>query len=173
MKILFIDRDDTVIVNKDYLDDPAGIEFLPGAIEGLKAFMDKGYKLVMITNQSGIARGYFTIETLEAIHQRMLQLLAQQGVELLKIYYCPHGPEDDCDCRKPRTGMLKQAGKDFSFDHEAAAMIGDSKADIHLARNFGITAIQVTNGRQDATVIPEADYVCNTILEASQLPIFP
>jgi len=165
MKVIFVDRDDTIIINKDYLDTPDGIDLLPNAVKGLKAIMDKGYTLIMITNQSGINRGYFTLETLEAIHAKLCGILAEGGVRLENIYFCPHRPDEHCHCRKPETGMLEQACQDYDIDLEHSAMIGDSEGDIKMAKRFGIKAIQVTYGIRSA--LPDADIVCNDLLEAA------
>ncbi len=165
MKVIFVDRDDTIIINKDYLDTPDGIDLLPNAVTGLKAIMDKGYTLIMITNQSGINRGYFTLETLEAIHAKLCGILAEGGVRLEKIYFCPHRPDEHCHCRKPETGMLEQACRDYDIDLEHSAMIGDSEGDMKMAKRFGIKAIQVTYGIRPA--LPDADIVCNDLLEVA------
>lgn len=166
MKAIFLDRDDTIIVNKDYLNTPDGIEFLPGAIAGLQAMAALGYQLIVLTNQSGIARGYFTAQTLQAIHERLRVLLAEHGIRLAGIYVCPHGPADNCQCRKPLTGLLQQALHDFPVDLDDTAMIGDGKGDIGLANHARITAIQVTNGK--TAPLPGADVVCRDLLEAAR-----
>ncbi|NLG15683.1 MAG: HAD family hydrolase [Lentisphaerae bacterium] len=164
-KVVFLDRDGTIIVDKNYLSDPAGIEFFPNALEGLKAFQAFGYQLVMITNQSGIGRGYFTENDLKLVHDRLKELLQDNRVQLLDIFYCPHAPEENCTCRKPKTGMLIDACQKYNVDLESAAMIGDSKVDVNLAKNFGITAIQVTNGTNEP--LPNADYVAKDLLDAA------
>src|SRR4249920_553830 len=97
-RLALIDRDGTIIVDKVYLSDPDGIEFAPGAIEGLQLMRDAGFVLVLITNQSGIARGYFDLATLGRIHDRLQSMLAANGLKLEAIYFCPHGPADGCDC---------------------------------------------------------------------------
>ena len=164
-KCIFLDRDDTLIVDQNYLKDPNLVILEPDAVNGLRLLSQAGYKLVMITNQSGIGRGYFTVEDLNAVHARLAELLQAEGVKLDGIYYCPHAPSEDCYCRKPRTGMLEQADRDFHFDHSSAAMIGDGKGDIGMAKAFGIKAIQVTYGKK--TPLEGADFVCNTILDAA------
>ena len=170
MKAIFLDRDDTIIVNKDYLNTPDGIEFLPNAIAGLQAFRDLGYQLIVLTNQSGIARGYFSPQTLQAIHERLRVLLAHHGLRLAGIYVCPHAPTDDCDCRKPRTGLLQQALRDFDIDLTRTAMLGDGKGDIGLANAAHLPAIHSTNGK--TAPLPNADFVCRDLLEAAHLPLF-
>ena len=163
---IFIDRDDTLIVDKEYLSDPAGVEFPKGAIAGLKRLRDAGYGIILITNQSGIGRGYFTEDDLAAVHNRLKELLAAEGLSLAAIYYCPHAPDANCNCRKPKTGMLEAACKDFDIDLKNTAMFGDGKVDIQLAKNFGITAIQVTSGKK--APLPDADFVAETLDEAAE-----
>ncbi|MBR3651442.1 MAG: HAD-IIIA family hydrolase [Victivallales bacterium] len=97
---IFIDRDDTLIIDKEYLSDPAGVEFPKGSIAGLKRLRDAGYGIILITNQSGIGRGYFTEDDLAAVHRRLKELLANEGLELAAIYYCPHAPR--CRLRLPQ-----------------------------------------------------------------------
>ena len=133
IKTVLLDRDGTIIYNRHYLSDPNDIEFLPGALDGLRRMRDLGLRMVLITNQSGIGRGYFTEERLREIHDRFEAMLADEGVRLDGIYFCPHTPDDDSDCRKPRTGMVDRAAQELGFDIQDAVMIGDSAADMGLA----------------------------------------
>ena len=103
-RLALIDRDGTIIVDKVYLSDPDEIEFAPGAIEGLQLLRNAGFTLVLITNQSGIARGSRDLATLGRIHDRLQSMLAVNELRLEAIYFCPHGPDDGCDCRKPAPG---------------------------------------------------------------------
>jgi D-glycero-D-manno-heptose 1,7-bisphosphate phosphatase len=143
-RVALIDRDGTIIVDKVYLSDPDGIEFAPGAIEGLKLLRDAGFALVLITNQSGIARGYFDAATLERIHGRLRSMLAAEGLEAL--YFCPHGPDDGCDCRKPKPGMINKAMRDLGFRPDEAVVIGDSDADMGAAAAAGVASVRVSAG---------------------------
>ena len=142
-RLALIDRDGTIIVDKVYLSDPDGIEFAPGAIEGLRLLRDAGFALVLITNQSGIARGYFDVATLERIHDRLLSMLAAEGLQLKAIYFCPHGPGDGCDCRKPAPGMIRNAMRDLGFKPDDAVVIGDSDADMGAALAAGVAGVRV------------------------------
>jgi D-glycero-D-manno-heptose 1,7-bisphosphate phosphatase len=142
-RLALIDRDGTIIVDKVYLSDPDGIEFAPGAIEGLRLLRDAGFALVLVTNQSGIARGYFDIATLERIHDRLRSMLAIQGLQLKAIYFCPHGPDDGCDCRKPAPGMIKSAMRDLGFQPDEAVVIGDSDGDMGAAAAAGVQGVRV------------------------------
>lgn len=142
-KFALIDRDGTIILNRNYLNSPDLIEFAPGAIAGLTRLQAAGFQLLLVTNQSGIARGYFDEACLMRVHDRLVSMLAQHGVEFAKIYYCPHGPGDGCECRKPASGMVKQAMADFGFSVDHAVVIGDSIVDMQLAKATGIRGIQI------------------------------
>ena len=108
-RFVLIDRDGTINVEKHYLSDPDQLELYPGIGPALKRLQDAGFGLAVLTNQSGIARGYFDLDRLTQIHDRLRALLAAEGVTVDGIYICPHGPDDDCACRKPLPGMVEQA----------------------------------------------------------------
>lgn len=139
----FLDRDGTIIIDKVYLSTPEGIDFADGVIEGLKLLRDNGFGLIIITNQSGIGRGYFDVFQLDQIHKELLERLRQHGIDILKIYYCPHKPNDNCSCRKPMPGMINDALLDFDIDRVRAVFIGDSDADMGAARAAGIMGIKI------------------------------
>jgi D-glycero-D-manno-heptose 1,7-bisphosphate phosphatase len=162
-RVALIDRDGTIIVDKVYLRDPDGIEFTPGAIEGLRLLRDAGFALVLITNQSGIARGYFDAARLEQIHDRLKSMLAAEGLRLEAIYVCPHGPDDGCDCRKPAPGMVKSAMRDLGFGPGEAILIGDSDADMGAAAAAGVAGLRVASPGKSAATGASADF-----LEASR-----
>lgn len=152
--IIFLDRDGTIIVDKVYLNNPDEVEFIDGVIENLKKLYQAGFKLVIVTNQSGVARGKVELKNLYAIHKKILDILRHNGVELFKIYYCPHLPEDNCDCRKPKTGMVKEI--ENVIDKEKSFAVGDKDTDIGFGKNLGIKTILLTSGRQ--TVCDEIQY---------------
>ena len=143
-RLALLDRDGTILVDKVYLNDPEGIEFAPGAIEGLRLLRDSGFALVLITNQSGIARGYFDSDTLERIHRRLQDRLAKEDLSLEAIYVCPHGPDDRCDCRKPAPGLVRRAMRDLDFTPAQAVLIGDGDADMGAATAAGVRGFRVT-----------------------------
>jgi D-glycero-D-manno-heptose 1,7-bisphosphate phosphatase len=157
-RVALIDRDGTIIIDKVYLRDPDGIEFAPGAIEGLRLLRDAGFALVLITNQSGIARGYFDAARLEQIHDRLQSMLAAEGVRLEAIYVCPHGPDDGCDCRKPAPGMVKSAMRDLGFTPDQAVLIGDSDADMGAATAAGVAGLRV-KAAKSAAIGAAADFL--------------
>lgn len=165
----FVDRDGTLIVEKNYLADPAGVELLPGAAEALAALKRAGYVLVMVTNQSGVARGYFDMEAVVRVHARLDALLAAEGVALDATYTCPHGPDDACDCRKPLPGMALAAARDHGLDLGRSLVFGDKAADLGLARAVGATAVLVRTGhgaREEPTAAPLADLVADDLAAA-------
>ena len=154
-RFALLDRDGTVVIDKVYLSGPAGLEFAPGVIEGLRLMRDAGLRFIMITNQSGVARGYFDEETLARIHQRLREMLKEEGIDLEAIYYCPHGPSDDCRCRKPEPGLVLDAMADFGFSPAEAVLIGDSEADMGAAAATGVTGIRVAPPDAGAIAAPD------------------
>jgi D-glycero-D-manno-heptose 1,7-bisphosphate phosphatase len=171
-RFILLDRDGTVIVERHYLSDPTQVELLPGAAEGLRALGGMGLGLAIVTNQSGIGRGYFDRVRLEAIHHRMNELLAAEGVVLDGIYYCPHTPEDACGCRKPAVGLALQAAMDHGFDPVTAFVIGDKRCDVDLGHNLGAKSILVRTGygaREAQQPDLQADHICHNLVEAAQV----
>ena len=141
-KLIILDRDG--VINKDspeYVRSPEQWHAVPGSLEAIAKLHKCGYKVVVATNQSGIARGYYTPETLEAIHKKMINQVENAGGRLDEIFVCPHGPDDNCDCRKPKPGLLLQAAEKFNVDPSEMVMIGDSMRDIIAAKNCGADAM--------------------------------
>lgn len=136
-KAVFIDRDGTIARDVPYCSRPEDFELFPGVSGAIQKLNRSGYKVVVITNQSGIARGYFTEQTLSEIHARMISLLAGQDAQIDAVYYCPHHPDDKCDCRKPQPSMILKAAKDLDIDLSASYMIGDTEMDCEMAVRAG------------------------------------
>jgi D-glycero-D-manno-heptose 1,7-bisphosphate phosphatase len=131
-----------------------------------------GLGLIVVTNQSGIGRGFFDTKRLELIHERLSQLLEEEGVRLDGIYFCPHVPEDDCECRKPKTGMLESAGKELNFDPRTCFVVGDKASDIGLGKNAGATTLLVRTGygaQVDGDGQADPDCAVSSLLEATQV----
>jgi D-glycero-D-manno-heptose 1,7-bisphosphate phosphatase len=147
-----VDRDGTLIVERNYLADPAGVELLPGAGRGLRRLADAGFALVLVTNQSGIARGLFGEEEFAAVQGRLSELLAAEGVRLDGAYHCPHHPDysGPCTCRKPAPGMFVRAAADLGLDPARSLYIGDRLADVLAAGELGGRAYLVRTGYGDA-----------------------
>ena len=143
---IFLDRDGTLIVERNYLSDPDQVELLPTVPESLLRLANDGYLLVIITNQSGIGRGYFSTNVLDEIHQRLFQLLDLEHVKIQHFYVCPHTPDDKCVCRKPLPYLIFQAAKELDIDLSQSWIIGDKPADVGLAPAVGKGAILFRTG---------------------------
>lgn len=152
-----LDRDGTLIEDRHYLSDPEGVVLLPGAVEGLKKLQAAGIPLVVITNQSGIGRGYFQEEAMHAVHARLDQVLAEQGVRMQGYYWCPHRPEEGCDCRKPSPGLLLKAAIDLGLEPSHCHMVGDKASDRDLGVAVGGAGYLL--GEQVTDLIQFADRV--------------
>ena len=147
---LLIDRDDTVLDDPGYLSDPAAIKFLPGAIEGLRLFHNRGWPIVVITNQSGIGRGYFGEGEVKAIHHRFTELLKAEGIEIAGIYLCPHAPEEGCGCRKPEPALAEQAATELGLELKRSVMVGDKLSDLELGRRIGASYVAQVVAKSEA-----------------------
>jgi D-glycero-D-manno-heptose 1,7-bisphosphate phosphatase len=146
---VFLDRDGTIVVDKHYLSDPDGLELLPNALDGLRELRDLGARLVVVTNQSGVGRGYFPAEVIEPMNERLRELLAEGGVELDGIYVCPHAPDDGCACRKPGSALFEQAADELGLDLGESFVLGDKEADVEAGRRIGATPILIGGDADD------------------------
>jgi D-glycero-D-manno-heptose 1,7-bisphosphate phosphatase len=142
-RVIVLDRDGTIIVDRHFLGDPEGVEFMPGAAAGLKQMYDSGCRLIMVSNQSGIGRGRLTEKQVLAVNERLRTVLAAAGVRLEGSYYCPHAPDDGCDCRKPKPAMIERAVRELSFDPADAVFVGDKDSDLELGRQFGAATVLI------------------------------
>jgi len=143
--LVLLDRDGTINVDKHYLADPDGLDLLPGAIEGLTALIKGGATLCIVTNQSGIGRGYFDRATADAIHDRLVDILAPHGIRFAHIALCPHTPDAGCDCRKPRPGLALECAEATGLALDTAWVIGDKSSDTGLADAVGARGILITS----------------------------
>jgi D-glycero-D-manno-heptose 1,7-bisphosphate phosphatase len=167
---VILDRDGTIVVDCGYLDDPAGLRFLPRATEGLRMLHASGHPLVVISNQSGVGRGRFTLEALHAVNREFSARLAEAGVPLAGLYFCPHRPEDGCDCRKPNTALLYQAAATLGFEPRSAVVIGDKSSDVELGRRVGATTMLVAAAAATRDGQPaQPDYTVRDLVEAARL----
>ena len=167
-----LDRDGTLIEEYPYLADPRRVRLLPGAAQALGQLRRLGLPVVLVSNQSGIGRGYLDPETLGRIHARLFHLLAEEGVALDGVYICPHRPEDGCPCRKPEVGLLRQAAQDLGLQVQDAIVVGDKESDIEMARRAGTTAILVETGWGQETAIrcgQLAHFVVADLWQAAQV----
>lgn len=170
-KAIFLDRDGTINVDGPYLSDPEKFQMYPGVGEGVRRLKDAGFKIIVITNQSGIARGYFGEDDLAAVHKRMEEEFARFGVTLDGIYYCPHHPDEGCNCRKPEPGLLLKAIADHDIDPAASYMIGDKELDVAAGRRTGARTILIIPDDRNGTTSREgimADMIAKDLLGAVQ-----
>lgn len=147
-KWLILDRDGVINYDSDaFIKSPEEWRPLPGSLEAMAALTRAGYRIVVITNQSGLARGLFDRDTLEAIHARFRSQLGAQGGAIEHIYFCPHGPDDNCACRKPRPGMFEQFAQDYHVDLGNVYAVGDSIRDLQAAQAAGARSALVRTGK--------------------------
>ncbi|MDF1653834.1 MAG: D-glycero-beta-D-manno-heptose 1,7-bisphosphate 7-phosphatase [Coxiellaceae bacterium] len=151
--LVILDRDGVINHDSDhYIKSPE--EWLPidGSLEAIARLIKAGHQVVVATNQSGVARGYYTLATLDDIHQKMHDALAEHEAKFHGVYFCPHHPDEGCDCRKPAPGLLQQIAKDFNADLSQAVMLGDKLSDIQVAQAAGCPAVLVRTGRGEQTI---------------------
>ena len=167
-RIVILDRDGTLVIDRNYLSDPAGLEFMPGAAEGLRSLHARGYRLVVISNQSGVGRGLITPAQLQAMNVRLRDMVLETGARLEGVYCCPHRPEDGCDCRKPGTRLLTDAAAELGFDPADAVVIGDKNSDIEFGHRAGALTILIDPDGSHAAA-QTADYVARDLREAAAI----
>ncbi|MFL6414775.1 MAG: D-glycero-alpha-D-manno-heptose-1,7-bisphosphate 7-phosphatase [Bryobacteraceae bacterium] len=158
---IFLDRDGTVIHDTGYIGDPDLVEFMPAVFPALRRFQDEGYRLVVISNQSGIGRGVITQAQYELVARRIADRLSEYGIQTA-TYYCPHSPDDLCLCRKPNPFLLLQAAQDLAIDLARSYMIGDRLTDVEAGTAAGCKTILFgqTANSEVAVWDPPPDYVC-------------
>ncbi|GAA0857320.1 D-glycero-beta-D-manno-heptose 1,7-bisphosphate 7-phosphatase [Aliiglaciecola litoralis] len=156
-KALFLDRDGIVNLDHGYASKPDDIDFVEGIFELCRYFQQRGYLIIIVTNQSGIARGYYSEHAFSALMEWMTKQFAQQGVILTDTFYCPHHPEHgkgpylrQCTCRKPQPGMLFDAAKKYDLDLATCVMVGDRLSDMEAARSAGVLNRFLVNQQQDS-----------------------
>jgi len=179
-RAVFIDRDGTISEEIGYVNHPSRYRVFAYAAEAIKLLNEAGWLAILVTNQAGVARGYFTEDVIGAVHNLLAQELARGGARLDAIYYCPHHPSVgeppyrfDCDCRKPKPGLIRRAVAEFNIDLAGSWMIGDRYSDTELARNAGLRAALVLSGYgrgeweyQRAAWRHQPDLVAENLLEA-------
>lgn len=165
---MILDRDGTIVIDHNYLSDAAGLEFLPGAAEGLRSMYEQGYRLIVITNQSGVGRGLFSLDSLHQMNLRLEEMIRLSGARLERIYFCPHRPEDHCECRKPNTQLLMTAASELGFEPSRAIVIGDKRSDVEFGKRVGAMTMLVATGSSSGepdTIAP--DYVVPDLRQAA------
>jgi D-glycero-D-manno-heptose 1,7-bisphosphate phosphatase len=157
----FIDRDGTLIEERGDLGEPEGVALIPGSAAAVRRLNEAGLVIVLVTNQSGIARGLFTVRDFEAVQQRMIELLAAEGARLDNVYYCPHHPDVDgpCECRKPADGMYRRAERELSIDLARSFYVGDRWRDVAVTEEVGGTGFLVRTGAGGKGAPPGVNHV--------------
>jgi D-glycero-D-manno-heptose 1,7-bisphosphate phosphatase len=172
----FLDRDGTIIEEKDFIKTPDQIEFIPGSVEAIRILKDLGYSIIVISNQSGVGRGILTEQMVRRVNESFLVRLREEDAPADGLYFCPHSPEEDCDCRKPGTGMVKKAVMEHKLSLKGAVMIGDKLVDVELGKNIrAITILVLTGyGKKELDKLVEMvpsrkpDFVAENLLDAAR-----
>src|SRR6266540_357682 len=181
-RAVFIDRDGTISEEVGYINHLSRFRLFPYAAAAIKDLNESNWLAIVVTNQAGVARGYFSEDTIQKVHTAMTKKLESSGARLDAIYYCAHHPSVgkppyrlDCDCRKPKPGLISRAAKDFDIDLEASWMVGDRYSDVELARNAGVKSMFVMSGygrgeweHQRSSWTEQPDLVAEDLLEAVQ-----
>ncbi len=164
---VFIDRDGTIMEDTDYCCDPADVRIFPGVLEALRRLKSRGFKLIIITNQSGIGRGLFTLDQYRAVESELLRQLGDGLIDA--TYYCPDAPGGNSNCRKPAPGMVVKAARDHEIDLSRSFLIGDKEVDVECAHNAGVRAIRVQTGIQRDLTGSNAEWVADDVPAAVQI----
>ena len=173
MKLAILDRDGVINFDSDqYIKSPAEWRPIPGSIEAIARLNQHGYRIAVATNQSGIGRGLFDMGTLNAINDKMMELVFRQGGRIDALFFCPHTAAESCNCRKPRTGMLEEIATRFHTELKGVPAIGDSLKDLQAAESVGAQPILVLTGKgkstQDGGGMPKKTLVFEDLAEASK-----
>ncbi|HZY71406.1 MAG TPA: HAD family hydrolase [Thermoplasmata archaeon] len=162
-RAVFVDRDGTLNPDLHYLSDPARLELYRGVPEAIGLLRRHGYRVVCVTNQSGVERGFYTAEDVDRIHARLQELLARGGASIDAFYYCPHAPERGCACRKPGTLLFEQASHDLGVRFPGSAVIGDRALDMEAGERLGLLTV----------LVPQFGHERESRREIAQSPVRP
>ncbi len=167
IKTIFLDRDGVINKEVGYLHKIQDFEFIDGAFDACLYFQSLGYQLIIVTNQSGIGRGYYNEDDFHIINNRMLEKFSKKNINILDVFFCPHEPESACDCRKPKPGMFNQANDKHNINMEESWMIGDKENDIAAANAAGIeNTILVKSGHTIDEANSKAEFILDSIEQA-------
>jgi len=168
-RAIFLDRDGTMAIDVVYCSRPEDFKLFPLAARAVKLLNDHGYKVIVVTNQSGVARGYFTEDMLEKIHQKMQEDLAKEGAIVDGIYHCPHHPDDKCKCRKPEPEMVLRAVSEHDIDLQRSFVVGDKQMDVQLGKRVGCRTVLIAPDAGGDEARPfSPDYVAPDLYQAAQ-----
>jgi D-glycero-D-manno-heptose 1,7-bisphosphate phosphatase len=170
IKTIFLDRDGVINKEKNYLNQIQDFEFIEGVFESCRYFTKKGFRIIIITNQSGISRGYYTKDDYETLTKWMLNKFKSQRINILDVFHCPHSPGDSCECRKPLPGMFIKAQEKYNIDMTKSWSIGDKEDDIIAANLSGIkNTILVQSGHKIITEQSKASYLLKSIKDSIKI----
>jgi len=169
-KVVFLDRDGVINKEVGYLHRIKDFKFIPGVFDACNYFLSLGYQIIVVTNQSGISRGLYKEGDFNILNKWMLEEFQQKGVNILNVFFCPHGPNDYCNCRKPKPGLFLDAMEKYDIDMSKSWMIGDKEADIEAANNAGISqTIIVRSGHKINEEKTKASFIIDSIPDAKRL----
>ena len=181
-KAVFLDRDGTIIEQMGYINHFSRIQIFPFAVQAIRLLRQADFKIVVVTNQAGVAKGYLSESLLKKMHERMLASFENLGAKIDRLYYCPHHPKEgkgdykkDCSCRKPNTGMIEKAVREIGIDLSKSFVVGDRDSDIEMARRAGIRSALVLTGygigeyvNTKGALSVKPDFIFNDLLQAAQ-----
>ena len=172
-RFVALDRDGTITAElKRPITHAADLELLPGAVDGLRQMTDLGLRLLIITNQSGVGRGTLAQSQLDSVHSHLVQMLVQQGIKIQGVFVCPHAPDEGCQCRKPRPGLLEQAASELAFRPSDCFLIGDKISDLECGKSFGAATVLVRTGygaEMETKAAMTADNIADDLCDAAKV----
>lgn len=151
-KAVFFDRDDTLIKDSGYMFETEQLQYFPDTLQTLEALTNRGYQIFIVTNQSGVGRGYFTLDQMHKFNNHLISDLKTKGIMIKDLAYCPHSPEDSCDCRKPSPKLINDLCKKYDIDKSASFMFGDKDSDLNAGLHAGLRSFKI-HGRDIAKTI--------------------
>jgi D-glycero-D-manno-heptose 1,7-bisphosphate phosphatase len=169
LKLIILDRDGVINHDSaDYIKSPEEWQAIPGSLDAIAKLNKAGFKVAIATNQSGVGRGYYSLETLEKIQQKIFSYIAKVDAHIDALFFCPHKPEDNCDCRKPKPGLLLKIAEYLKIDLKDAIMIGDSDRDIQAAQTAGVDGILVAGEAEVPDLAHAVELILNLKADISQ-----
>jgi len=165
-KAVFLDRDGTIMVDTGYCHEPDKVRLLERAADGLRLLAKGGFFVAIVTNQSGLGRGYFTERELAAVNSRLREELQARGADFGALFYCPHRPDDGCDCRKPRPGLILRAASECGLDRQSSFTVGDQESDVQAGKSAGTRTVFLSDERGSSE---SADFIASNLVEAAYL----
>ncbi len=168
MKVIFLDRDGTLNEDKGYTYKIDDFKLVDGVVDGLIKLKNDGFEFIIVTNQSGIGRELYSEKDMKIFNNYLVEFLKNEGITFLGIYYCPHRPDDNCLCRKPKIGLFKEIKKDYPLIKlEKSYMIGDNLSDLDFGNKIGVKTILLGNNKKDDNIKP--DFVVKDLIEAAEV----